>query len=51
MEFSEELGLGNVQFEGNAQILIHAINKYEECWSWYEHLVDQECKTNLEEQI
>lgn len=40
IEFCEELGIEDAHFEGDAQILIQAINNDENCWSWYGHLVE-----------
>lgn len=45
IEFCEELGIEDAHFEGDAQILIQAINNDENYWSWHGHLV--ECKTDL----
>lgn len=40
MEFCEKLGIEDAHFKRDAQILIQAINKEEDCWSWCGHLVE-----------
>lgn len=40
MELCLELGFQRAQLEGDAQVLINAINGEEDFWTWYGELVD-----------